>query len=65
MKFRFSILVMALVAMAFSAAEASASPWIHAHRGGPLENGKAAQAENSSSGFAASIERGLDRKSVV
>lgn len=59
MRFRFSILVMALVAMAFSAAEASASPWIHAHRGGPLENGKAAQAENSSSGFAASIERGF------
>lgn len=59
MRFRFSIFVMALVAMAFSAAEASASPWIHAHRGGPLENGKAAQAENSSSGFAASIERGF------
>lgn len=42
-----------------SAAEVSASPWIHAHRGGPLENGKAALSENSMPAFREAAARGF------
>ena len=48
-----------MLMLAFSAVEASASPWIHAHRGGPLENGDAAMPENSMPAFRESAERGF------
>lgn len=39
--------------------EASASPWIHAHRGGPLEGGQAKAPENSMAAFRSSADRGF------
>mgnify|MGYP000098925789 CR=1 FL=1 len=59
MKVRFSVFVMSMLLLAFSAAEASASPWIHAHRGGPLENGAGAMPENSMPAFKQSASRGF------
>ena len=51
--------MLSVLAMGSLAAEASASPWIHAHRGGPLVNGKAAEAENSIVGFLHSADAGF------
>ncbi|MCB0870243.1 MAG: hypothetical protein KDB52_05370, partial [Solirubrobacterales bacterium] len=59
MRFRFAVLMLSVLAMGSLAAEASASPWIHAHRGGPLVNGKAAEAENSIVGFLHSADAGF------
>lgn len=59
MKLRFSVLVLAVLMLAFSGAEATASPWIHAHRAGPLENGAAAMPENSMPAFRQSANRGF------
>lgn len=59
MKLRFSVLVLSLLTMTFVVADAGASPWIQAHRGGPVENGKGAMPENSMPAFRQSAARGF------
>lgn len=56
---------MALITLAFSAAEAAASPWIHAHRGGPVENEMGAMPENSMPAFRQSAARGFTLEADV
>lgn len=59
MKLRFLIFVLSFAGLAFVPAAASASPWIHAHRGGPIESGKGAMPENSMPAFRQSAARGF------
>lgn len=59
MKFRLSVFVTVILAFALTATTASASPWIHAHRGAPVTNGKAAAAENSMPAFRQAAARGF------
>lgn len=51
--------MVSMVALASAAATASASPWIHAHRGGPIENGRSSMPENSMPAFRQSAARGF------
>jgi glycerophosphoryl diester phosphodiesterase len=65
LKVRVSIFVLALVGLALLTGEATASPWIHAHRGGPIENGKGAMPENSLPAFRQSAARGFTLEADV
>ncbi|MBN8871030.1 MAG: hypothetical protein J0H66_14215 [Solirubrobacterales bacterium] len=67
MKVRGSISIIALVVVAFGfgTAEASASPWIQAHRGGAVENGKGTMPENSLPAFRQSAARGFTLEADV
>ncbi len=59
MKIRFLVFLTTLLTLALVTTEASASPWIHAHRGGPVENGKGKMPENSMPGFRQAAARGF------
>jgi glycerophosphoryl diester phosphodiesterase len=59
MKFSFPVLVLTVLALTLGASEAAASPWIQAHRGGPVENGKGTMPENSMPAFRQSAARGF------
>ncbi len=59
MKVRIPLLVVSLLVFVSAATEASASPWIHAHRAGPLKSGKASAPENSMPAFRQAAARGF------
>jgi glycerophosphoryl diester phosphodiesterase len=59
LNFRFSFLFATVLMLLALTTEASASPWVHAHRGGPLTTGKAAAPENSLAAFEKSASLGF------